>query len=49
MKYKEWDQVMERFRSGETQILLATDLISWGIDIPDLKIVINFDIPFEKS
>lgn len=40
---------MRRFRRGDQHILLATDLVSRGIDIPGLKLVINFDVPFEKD
>lgn len=40
---------MRRFWKGDTHILLATDLVSRGIDIPGLTVVINFDVPFEKD
>ena len=40
---------MKRFRRGDLQILLATDLISRVIDIAGLKLVINFDVPIEKD
>ena len=40
---------MRRFRRGDQHILLATDLVSRGIDVPGLKLVINFDVPFEKD
>ena len=49
MDWADRDQVMRRFRRGDQHILLATDLVSWGIDIPGLKVVINFDVPFEKD
>tara|TARA_B110000285_G_scaffold234944_1_gene313802 strand:+ start:1375 stop:2532 length:1158 start_codon:yes stop_codon:yes gene_type:complete len=37
--------VMEEFKSGQSRILLSTDLLSRGIDIQQLSLVINFDLP----
>ena len=37
--------VMERFKSGETKILIATDVSARGIDIPNVEFVVNYDIP----
>jgi translation initiation factor 4A len=44
----EWDErksVMDDFRSGKTRVLLATDLLARGIDVQQVSIVINYDIP----
>ena len=42
-------QTMEEFKSGHSRILLSTDLLSRGIDIQQLSLVINFDLPRSKE
>lgn len=37
--------VMSRFKSGETTVLIATDVSARGIDIPDVDFVVNYDLP----
>lgn len=39
------DEMMEKFRNGETDILVATDVAARGLDIPDVSHVINYSIP----
>ena len=39
------DDVMERFRAGEVQLLVATDVAARGIDVDDLSHVINYELP----
>ena len=42
-------RTMNEFKGGQTRILLSTDLLSRGIDIQQLSLVINFDIPRSKE
>ena len=42
---KERDGALQGFKSGEVEILVATDIVSRGIDIADVSHVINYDIP----
>lgn len=45
----EREAVMLDFRSGKTKILVATDIVSRGIDIDDIDLIINYDIPSEAE
>lgn len=39
------DEMMYKFKSGQIDVLVATDILSRGIDIDDISMVINFDVP----
>jgi len=39
------DDVMYRFKSGQVGVLVATDIVARGIDIDDISMVINYDVP----
>ena len=39
------DEIMYKFKSGQTDVLVATDIVARGIDIDDISMVINFDVP----
>jgi len=41
--------IMKEFRKGETRILISTDLLSRGIDIQQISVVVNYDIPKNKE
>ena len=43
------DEVMHNFKSGHCDILVATDIVSRGIDIDDIKMVINYDVPHDAE
>ena len=42
---KERDWVLGEFKSGKTTILVATDVAARGLDVDDVKFVINYDYP----
>ena len=46
---EERNDVMNQFRSGTLRILISSDLLSRGIDIQQLSLVINFDLPRSKE
>jgi superfamily II DNA/RNA helicase len=46
---QERDEVMYLFRSAQTDILVATDIVARGIDIDDITLVINFDVPHDAE
>ena len=43
------DRIMRRLKSGELQILVATDVAARGIDVPELELVVNYDVPQEEE
>ena len=49
MKQASRTQVMERFKSGKTPILIATDVAARGIDVDDIDAVFNYDIPQDNE
>ena len=49
IKQAQRDRIMKRFKQGEFQILVATDVVARGIDVDELELVINYDIPQEEE
>lgn len=45
LEQKERDKVMLDFRNGKVDVLVATDIIARGIDVDDIPLVINYDVP----
>lgn len=43
------EQIMRDFKAGRINILVATDIVSRGIDIDDIRLVINYDVPNDSE
>jgi len=49
MNQKERDVIMREFRSGSSRVLITTDLLSRGIDVQQVSLVINYDLPTNRE
>ena len=49
MEQKDRERSLIKFRNGTNQILIATDLAARGIDIPEMKYIIHFQLPVSKE
>ncbi|MEM7101914.1 MAG: DEAD/DEAH box helicase [Bacteroidota bacterium] len=49
LEQKQRETVLREFKSRRVQILVATDILSRGIDIKDISLVINFDVPSDAE
>ena len=45
MSHEERDEMIEKFRTGEVSVVITTNMLARGIDVPEIQIVINFDVP----
>lgn len=45
----ERDEVMYRFKANQIDVLVATDIVARGIDIDDIRMVINYDVPHDAE
>ena len=43
------DDIMREFKNGHVDVLVATDIVARGIDIDDISLVINFDVPHDAE
>lgn len=43
------DEVMHAFKAGHINVLVATDIVARGIDIDDIRLVINYDVPHDNE
>merc|ERR1711970_533911 len=49
MEQKERDVIMREFRSGSSRVLITTDLLARGIDVQQVSLVINYDLPTNRE
>ena len=49
LEQAEREDVMYRFKAGHINILVATDIVARGIDIDDIRLVINYDVPHDNE
>ncbi len=49
LEQRERDEVMNAFRAGRTNVIVATDIVSRGIDISGIALVINYDMPHDME
>lgn len=49
MEQKERDVIMREFRSGSSRVLITTDLLARGIDVQQVSLVINYDLPNQRE
>merc|ERR1739845_86688 len=49
LDHKERELVMREFRSGSSRVLISTDLLARGIDVQQVSLVINYDLPQSRE
>ena len=49
MSQEERNEIMSKFRLGSSRILITTDILSRGIDVQQVSLVLNYDVPIEKE
>merc|ERR1711916_257949 len=49
MEQRERDLIMQEFRTGSSRVLITTDLLARGIDVQQVSLVINFDLPTNRE
>eukprot|EP00887_Chlorella_sp_A99_P003123 scaffold9.g3123.t1 len=49
MPQRERDEIMETFRKGETRVLITTDVWARGLDVQQVSLVINYDLPNNRE
>lgn len=49
LEQTERDEILYKFKSGQIDVLVATDIVARGIDIDDIAMVINFDVPHDPE
>jgi translation initiation factor 4A len=49
MDQKERNLIMTSFKTGSTRVLITTDLLARGIDVQQVSLVVNFDLPVNRE
>ncbi|KAG8034266.1 hypothetical protein G9C98_001350 [Cotesia typhae] len=49
MEQKERDLIMRQFRTGSSRVLITTDILARGIDVQQVSLVINYDLPSNRE
>nr|CAD2174789.1 unnamed protein product [Meloidogyne enterolobii]CAD2193247.1 unnamed protein product [Meloidogyne enterolobii]CAD2194581.1 unnamed protein product [Meloidogyne enterolobii] len=49
MEQKDRDAIMKQFRAGESRVLISTDVWARGLDVPQVSLVINYDLPNNRE
>ena len=49
MPQSERDKIMEEFRAGNSRVLIATDVWGRGLDVQQVSLVINYDLPNSRE
>ena len=49
MLQKERDAIMEQFRLGDSRVLITTDVWGRGLDVQQVSLVINYDLPLQRE
>merc|ERR1712051_188014 len=45
----ERDKTMESFRKGESNVLISTNVLARGVDVDNVCLVVNYDVPLDKD
>jgi len=45
MSWQERDEMIAKFKRGEISVIITTNMLARGIDVPEVQIVVNFDVP----
>jgi len=45
MEREERDEYIQKFRDREINVVITTNILARGLDVPEVQLVINFDVP----
>ena len=49
MEMREREMIMQEFVSGSSRVLICTDLLARGVDVQQVSLVLNFDLPVDRE